>query len=46
MDIYGHLIPVMHEGFGNKMDEWLTPISVDLGEKADITQPIRHNERK
>jgi integrase len=32
MDIYGHLIPVMHEGIGNLMDEMLTPIPVQMGE--------------
>jgi hypothetical protein len=37
MDIYGHLIPAMHEGIGNLMDELLTPIPVDLGDKPLIS---------
>ena len=37
MDIYDHLIPVMHEGIGNLMDELLTPIPVDLGDKPLIS---------
>ena len=35
LDIYGHLIPVMHQGVGNLMDEMLTPIEVKMGEKID-----------
>ena len=34
MDIYGHLIPVMHEGVGNLMDDLLTPIPVEMGDKS------------
>jgi integrase len=30
MDIYGHLIPIMHEDIGNQIDEWLTPIPVQM----------------
>lgn len=32
LDIFGHLIPVMHEGIGNQIDQWLTPIEIDMGE--------------
>jgi hypothetical protein len=37
MDIYGHLIPVMHEGVGNLMDDLLTPIPVEMGDKSLIS---------
>ena len=37
MDIYGHLIPLMHEGVGNLMDELLTPIPVEMGDKPLIS---------
>jgi len=37
MDIYGHLISVMHEGVGNLMDELLTPIPVEMGDKPLIS---------
>ena len=39
LDIYGHLIPIMHEDLGNRIDEWLTPIPVEMGESAQIAQP-------
>ncbi|MBU1662128.1 MAG: hypothetical protein KKD28_11735 [Chloroflexi bacterium] len=44
MDIYGHLIPVMHKEIGNQMDEWLTPIPVEMGGKADIITIVEHIE--
>jgi integrase len=37
MDIYGHLIPVMHEGVGNLMDELLTPIPVEMGDTSIVS---------
>jgi len=37
MDIYGHLIPIMHEGVGNLMDDMLTPIPVEMGDKPLIS---------
>jgi integrase len=37
MDIYGHLIPVMHEGIGNLMDELLTPIPVEMGDTSIVS---------
>jgi hypothetical protein len=46
MDIYGHLIPVMHERFGNQMDEWLKPIAVEIGGNAEIMQDDGHIELK
>ncbi|MBU0511822.1 MAG: hypothetical protein KJ638_09010 [Chloroflexi bacterium] len=36
MDSYDYLIPVMPKEIGNQMDEWLTPIPVEVGGKADI----------
>ena len=45
MDIYGHLIPVMHEGIGNLMDELLTPIPVEMGEKSIISSTIYRNNQ-
>lgn len=41
MDIYGHLIPYMHEGLGNQIDEWLTPIPVQLGENMRTEQQLK-----
>jgi len=35
LDIYGHLIPVMHEGIGDQMDDWLTPIEFKIGEEVE-----------
>ena len=43
MDIYGHLIPVMHEGIGNLMDELLTPIPVEMGDKSIISSTNYRN---
>ena len=43
MDIYGHLIPIMHEEIGNLMDELLTPIPVQLGKASNI--PTIPNQR-
>lgn len=40
MDIYGHLIPYMHDGLGNQIDEWLTPIPVQMGENLRVKQEI------
>ena len=37
MDIYGHLIPVMHAEIGNQIDEWLTPVQVQLGEQIEVS---------
>ena len=45
MDIYGHLIPVLHEVIGNQMDEWLTPISVDFGENTNVKQAIEQRSQ-
>ena len=39
LDIYGHLIPVMHQEVGNLMDELLTPIEVKMGETVDQSLP-------
>jgi integrase len=36
LDIYGHMIPVMQEETARIMDEIVTPISVEMGEKIDI----------
>jgi len=36
LDIYGHLISVMQEEAARIMDEIVTPIPVDMGEKLDI----------
>ena len=36
LDIYGHLVPVMQEEAARIMDEIVTPIPVDMGEKLDI----------
>jgi len=30
-DIYGHLIPVMRDDIGNRIDEWLKPVEGDTG---------------
>jgi integrase len=44
MDIYGHLIPAMHEGLGNLMDELLTPIQVEMGDTTIVSaEHIRKN---
>ncbi len=43
MDIYGHLIPLMHEGVGNLMDELLTPIPVEMGDISIISSA--HNSK-
>lgn len=43
LDIYGHLIPIMHEDIGNQIDEWLTPIPVEMGENL---QSVQTAERK
>ena len=45
MDIYGHLIPVMHEGIGNLMDELLTPIPVEMGNEQVISTTHYRNYR-
>jgi len=39
MDIYGHLIPAAYEGVGDRMDELLTPVSIDIGEKSVAVKP-------
>jgi len=39
MDIYGHLIPTEYGEVGNLMDEWITPVPIDLGEKVSKTKP-------
>jgi len=31
LDYYGHLVPMSQDDIGNKMDNWLTPIPVDMG---------------
>ena len=36
LDIYGHLIPVLHEGIGNQMDEWLKPIDTQIADNTDV----------
>ena len=36
LDIYGHLIPVMQKEAARIMDEVITPIPVDMGEKVDL----------
>jgi integrase len=45
LDIYGHLIPVMHEGVGNLMDDLLTPIPVVMGESAIPVIPLEYLQR-
>jgi len=35
LDVYGHLIPVMQEQAARIMDEVITPIPVNLGEKIE-----------
>lgn len=35
LDIYGHLIPIMQEEVANLMDDLVTPILVEMGEKAE-----------
>jgi hypothetical protein len=35
LEVYGHLIPVMHQEVGNLMDKLLTPIEVIMGETVD-----------
>lgn len=37
MDIYGHLIPIMHEEIGNQIDAWLTPIPVQMEDSVGET---------
>jgi integrase len=39
LNTYGHLIPIMHEELGNQMDEWLTPILVEMGKSVQNTKP-------
>jgi hypothetical protein len=36
LDIYGHMIPVMQEEAARIMDEIVTPIPFEMGEKIDI----------
>ncbi len=38
MDIYGHLIPATYEGIGDRMDELLTPVPVNVGEKNKVME--------
>ena len=38
MDIYGHLIPIMHEGIGDQMDDWLTPIEYKIEKEVGKNQ--------
>jgi integrase len=45
MDIYGHLIPAMHEEVGNLMDELLTPIPIEMGDKSLISSTHDRNNR-
>ena len=45
LDIYGHLIPVMHEGVGNLMDDLLTPIPVVMGKSAISDIPLEYMQR-
>ena len=40
LDIYGHLIPNMHEGVAQTMDELFTPIQVDMGLLAEISDDL------
>jgi hypothetical protein len=40
LDIYGHLIPVMHEGIGDMIDGWLTPVPIDMGERLESVTKI------
>ncbi len=39
LDIYGHLIPIMQEEAARIMDEIITPIPVDMGEKIEVEIP-------
>ena len=44
LDIYGHMIPVMQEEAARIMDEIVTPIPVEMGEKIDIeSSKLRQN---
>jgi len=36
MDYYGHLIPATYEAIGDRMDELLTPVPVDVGDKSEV----------
>jgi integrase len=45
MDIYGHLIPVMHEGVGNLMDDLLTPIPVEMGDRSIVSSANNSKNR-
>ena len=40
-----HLIPAMHEGVGNLMDELLTPIPVEMGDISLISATHERNNR-
>ena len=37
MNIYAHLIPVIHNDIGDFMDELITPIPIEMGEKSNQT---------
>jgi len=39
MDIYGHLIPTDYGEVGNLMDDWITPVPIDMGEKVNKNKP-------
>jgi len=45
MDIYCYLIPAMHEGLGNLMDELLTPIPVEMGDSTVVSSYKDHRIR-
>ena len=39
LNIYGHLIPAANENVGDQMDELLTAIPIDMGEKSVVAEP-------
>ncbi len=34
LNVYGHLIPIMHEDLGNQIDDWVTPVPIVLDDKV------------
>ena len=39
LNIYGHVVPAAYENVGDQMDELLTPIPIDMGEKSVVAKP-------
>jgi hypothetical protein len=42
MDVSGHLIPYIQDGFGGQIDEWLTPIPIQKGENCGWSTSVNH----